>query len=456
MKASIEAINSVQRRVKVEVPPDLVNKAFQKAFADIQRKAHIQGFRPGKAPIQMIRKLYSKSVAGDVSYALVNEHIFTVLKENQVVPVAEPVIENLPTPALDQSFEFSALVDVMPEVKIKTHKGLAVTVEKYEVNPTDLERELSMLQRRHAKTKAVDAGTPASPDMVVTLSHSAKVDGEAFAGLTAEKISVELGRNELLPELETGITGMTVGSRKTISVTLPETYQDKELAGKPVDLDVEIHELQALILPAVDDEFAKDLGFGSRDELTNRIKSTLEKNATDMRRQRMEKALLDVLIKENPFEVPPSFVDAITDNMIQNFRFNNDTEMRKAMADEKMREQLRPGARRQAQEMLLLAQIAKDEKVDITEQEVEKHMDQMMGGAGEHSHEADHFEEHDHTNCGHDHSHDHQHKAPAKGDAKTQQMRNSMRRRVQEHLTLTGAMDKLIQNAVITDIAPAR
>lgn len=442
MKASVETINPVQRRVKIELSSDVVNKAFQKAYADIQRKAHVQGFRPGKAPLPIIRKLYGKSVAGDVSHALVNENIFNALKDSQVVPVSEPVIETLPLPTPDQAFEFTAIVDIMPEVKLRNYKDVAVAVEKFEAKESDVEREVGVLQRRYAKTRATEPGTKAANGMSVTLSHTAKVDGQDFPGLTADKLTVELGRGEMFPEIEAGIQGMTAGERKVIHLNLPDAYQDKDLAGKAVELSVEIHDIQAIELPTLDDEFAKDVGFATKDELVSRIRTNLQKNATDMRRQRLEKSVLDTLIQENPFEVPPSIVDAITDNMIQQFRFKNEHDMRQALKDNALRENMRPGAKRQAQEMFILSHVAREEKVEVADAEIEKHLDSVFSGT-----QGDHDdEEHVHDeNCNHDHDHKHH-------DPKTKQMRNSMRRRVQEHLTLSKAMDVLIANAKIAEI----
>lgn len=439
MKASVETINPVQRRIKIELAPEAVNKAFHKAYMEIQRKAQIQGFRPGKAPIQMIRKLYGKSVISDVTHALVNDHIFVALKENQVNPVSEPVIEAVPTPAQDQAFEFSAIVDVMPEVKLKTYKDVAVVVEKFEASDSDVEREISVFQRRHAKTRAVEPGTRVDVGLSVTLSHSAQVDGKPFPGLSAEHMTVELGRGEMFPELEAGIKGMGIGERKTIALQLPESYQDAELAGKKVDVEVEINDMQSIDLPKLDDEFAKDVGFASKDEMVAKVRTNLQKNATDMRRQRLEKSVLDVLIQENPFEVPPSIVDSITDNMIQQFRFKNDQDMRNALKDNSLRENMRPGAKRQAQEMFILSHVAREEKVDVTDGEIEKHLDQMFAGGQAPDQDEGHV--HD-ENCQHDHG---------KRDPKTSQMRNQMRRRVHEHLTLSKAMDVLISHAKVAN-----
>ena len=155
-----------------------------------------------------------------------------------MVPVSEPVIETIPTPMPDQGFEFTAIVDIMPEVKLKSYKDVSVVVEKIEAKESDVEREIGVFQRRFAKTRAADAGAKADTGMSVTLSHAAKVEGRDFPGLTAEKMTVELGSGEMFPELEAGIKGMTIGERKTITLKLPEAYQDAELAGKDVAVDV--------------------------------------------------------------------------------------------------------------------------------------------------------------------------------------------------------------------------
>src|SRR5690606_26622928 len=148
MKAQVEKINSVQRRLHIEIPPEKVAEAFDKAFAQIQKRAKVQGFRPGKAPLYMIKKIYGDQVGGDVSYNLVNSHVFEALKAENIAPVSQPVLEEMPAAKLGEPFKFTAVVDVMPEIQISNYKNHVVAAEDSKVATADVEKELEFLQRR--------------------------------------------------------------------------------------------------------------------------------------------------------------------------------------------------------------------------------------------------------------------------------------------------------------------
>ena len=127
LTSSVEEINSVQRRIKVSLPPDLVAIAFEDAYRKVQKKAKLQGFRPGKAPITIIKKFYGDSVRSDVGEQLINKHLFQILKDKNINPIAPPVVENMDVPASDKPFTFSAIVDIMPEIDVKNWKGLTLS-----------------------------------------------------------------------------------------------------------------------------------------------------------------------------------------------------------------------------------------------------------------------------------------------------------------------------------------
>ena len=180
MTVSLEEINSTQKRIKITIAVEQVDTAFNKAYTNLKKKAKIQGFRQGKAPLNMIKKLYGGSVASQVGEDLINATLFEQIREHKIRIVSSPVIEEANSlPEAGKEYEFSAVVDIMPELEIKDYKGLSVEVHKYDVSDDAVSKELDLLARRHAKSAPVESET-ATTDKghLATISHEVSLDGE--------------------------------------------------------------------------------------------------------------------------------------------------------------------------------------------------------------------------------------------------------------------------------------
>ena len=342
--SSVEEINSVQRRIKVALSADLVAQAFEDAYRNVQKKAKLQGFRPGKAPMTVIKKLYGDSVRGEVGERLINKHLFDVLKEKKINPIAAPVVENMDMPATDKEFNFSAIVDVMPEIVIKDWKNLDLKADKYEVKPESITRELDFLRRRHAKTKNLDASAKAATGHLASIGHKVYHEGNLIENMDVDEFPVALGFKEIFQDLENAILGMGVGEIKKAKITLPKDYNDQNLAGKPVEFEITLKNLQELALPSLGDEFAKDVGFDSLTALEGEISKQLEKRGKQLRKQKLESLIMDELRKRNAFDVPPSMVDQVIDSMIMELNIGDEKEKKKLLRNEDVRKSFRDSA----------------------------------------------------------------------------------------------------------------
>jgi trigger factor len=381
LTTTIEEINSVQRRVKVNLSADLVAKAFEDAYRNVQKKAKLQGFRPGKAPMTVIKKLYGDSVRGEVGERLINKHLFDALKEKKINPIATPVVENMDLPATDKEFNFSAVVDVMPEITIKDWKGLNLKADKYEVKPESMTREVDFLRRRHAKTKNLETGAKASAGHLAYIGHKVYKDGVLIENMDVEEFPVALGFKEIFQDLENAILGMTVGETKKSTITLPADYNDPNLANKSVDFEITLKNLQELALPELSDDFAKDVGFETVAALQSEINKQLEKRGKQLRRQKLETAIMDELRTRNKFEVPPSMVDQVIDSMIMELNIGDEKEKKKLLRNEDVRKSFRDNAKTKAQNTLILWRIAQEEKLEVTDERVRSHIVDNVPGS---------------------------------------------------------------------------
>lgn len=422
LTTTIEEINSVQRRVKVSVAPAVVTRAFDDAYRNIQKKAKLQGFRPGKAPLTLIKKLYSDSVRGEVVESLINKHLFEVLREKKINPVTSPVVESIEEIAPEKEFGFSAVVDVMPEIKVKDYKGLNLTADKYEVKEDAVSREIDFLRRRNAKTKSIAADAVAGPGHLASIGHKVFHEGNLIENMDVEEFQVALGFKEIFADLENAIVGMKVGETKKADITLPAEYNDPALAGKPVQFEITLKSLQELAMPAVDDEFAKDVGFDTAEKLDASIRSQLHKHGDKMRRQKLEGQIMNELRARNNFDVPPSMVDQVIDSMIMELNIPDEKEKKKLLKNEDLRKSFRDTAKTKAQNTLMLWRIAQEEKIEVTDDAIRNHVKENMPG-------VDTWEE-----------------------KKLDDLVRSLRPRLQDNLVFELALDYVIAQAKITEV----
>lgn len=387
--AALEEISSVQKRIKVSISAESVDTAFNKAYSNIRKKAKIQGFRPGKAPLGMIKKLYGASVASQVGEDLINQNLFETIREQNLRIISSPVIEAMKLPEAGKEYEFSAVVDIMPTLENVDFKNVSIEVHKHEVKPEDVEKELNNLARRSAKTTPIeDSSVAADKGHLVTLSHEVSLEGKTIEQMNVEKVQVALGEQELYPELESAILGMKTGENKKVDITLPSDFQDAELAGKTVNFDLTVDALSLLELPTIDDEFAKDLNVDSKDALVQQIEDGLKKQAEGAKKRELEVKLLDVLRQKNAFEVPPAMVDEVIDSMIKEMYPGDSEPSKNALKDEKIRGELKEEAKRRAQNTILLWEIAKSENIEVSDDDIAGHIKKMLGKEGDESEEV--------------------------------------------------------------------
>jgi trigger factor len=424
LTSNVEEINSVQKRISIAVGAPLVSQAFDDVYKNLQKKAKLQGFRPGKAPLSMIKKLYSDSVRGDVVEKLINKHLFDVLKEKKINPVTSPVVEKINEIASDKEFSFSAIVDVMPEIKVKDYRGMSFSVEKHTVNDDAITKEIDYLRRRQAKTKSVADNATAAVGHLATIGHKVFHESNLIENMDVQEFPVALGFNEIFKDLEDAIIGMKVGETKKSVITLPKDYNDPSLAGKAVDFEITLKTLQELTLPNFDDEFAKDIGLTSADELKTNITTQMAKHHDKNRKQKLESMIMEELRKRNSFDVPPSIVDQVIDDMIRELNVPDENEKKKLLKNEDLRKSFRDTAKIKAQNTLMLWRIAQDEKIEVNDDVIRSYIKDNMPGT----------EKWD--------------------DTKLNDLVKAMKPKLQDNLIFERTVDYLISQSKITDIAP--
>ncbi len=379
MKTDIENLNTVQRKIHVTVDSAEVNAHFEKAYAKIQKKAHIKGFRPGKAPISIIKKLYGHNVKPEVGEAIINDKLPEAMKSHALKPVANPNIEVETLPEQNSEFLFKAIVDVMPEIEIGNYTGIPLNIDRFNVKEERVAKELHNLRRRRGKPEALEVSDAViKMNRLATIGHTVYEGEQLVPELSTKGLQILIGEDEIHPEIESALLGMKVEETKSVNVTLPENYGDVKLAGKTLRFDVVVEDVKDFILPELNDELAKDLGTENVEDLTNKVRDQLVNKAEEMRQNRIESLILDYLYEGNPFEVPPSMTDHVIDSIIEEIYWQDEKERKEALKNTQMRKDVLPEAKRRAQNTLLLLRVAEKENLKVEEEDLNAEVERMF------------------------------------------------------------------------------
>ncbi|ASS66356.1 MULTISPECIES: trigger factor [unclassified Paenibacillus] len=385
MAATWEKIETNVVSIDVEVGAEQVKDALDQAFKKVVGRVNVPGFRKGKVPRGMFESRFGvESLYQDAIDILLPTAYADALKETGVEPVDRPEID-IEQFAKGESFKFKAKVTVKPEVKLGDYKGVEVAAADAEVTEEELSAELDRLQQRHAELVVVEEGASENGDVTV-IDFEGFVDGEAFEGGQAERYTLELGSNSFIPGFEEQVVGMATGDFKDVEVTFPEEYHAENLAGKPAVFKVKLHEIKRKNLPALDDEFAKDVSeFDTLEEFKQDLSSKLKERKQQESEQARENALVDKVAEAAEVEIPEAMINSEVDFLLRDFEnrirqqgLNMDLYYQFSGQDEAaLREQMRADAQKRVLNNLVLDAIAKQENIEISEEEVGEELENL-------------------------------------------------------------------------------
>ena len=307
MQVSVESREGLERRMTVEIPAEMVNGALEKRLREIARNAKIDGFRPGKVPLSIIRQRYSGQARQEVFGDLVQSTYFQALAKENLQPAGEPSIEPLQMePA--EGLGYVAVFEVMPEVKLQDLSEKVIVRPQVEVTDADL--DAMILKLRKQRTTWNEITRKAQEGYQVIIDFKAFIDGEAFDGGSAEGVPLVLGTSSMIPGFEEGLLGVESGENRTLELNFPEEYRAKHLAGKAAKFDVVVKKIAEPILPEVDDEFAKVFGVaeGGVNGLHKEIRSNMERELQEKIRGVLKEQAMDLLLEVNEVTVPKALI----------------------------------------------------------------------------------------------------------------------------------------------------
>jgi trigger factor len=371
--------------IEFEISNDKFEESIQKAYLKMRGKINIPGFRKGKAPRKIIELNYGKGVffqdALDIALPDVYEE---ALKELELDPINTPKID-VKDMEEGQAIIISADVEVMPEVVLAEVEKVEAEKVEYKVTDEDVLSELKRIQNQNARIITVE-DRPVQKGDTVVIDYAGFVGEEQFEGGTAENHSLEIGSNSFIPGFEDGLIGKNTGEEVDVNVTFPEEYHSEDLAGKEAVFKVKIHEIKAKELPALDDEFAKDVSeFDTFEDLKADTKATLEKRAQDNEIIGKQNSAVGAFVGASQVDVPEILVEKEIDYQIRNFEqqmssqgINMQDYYRMIGASmDSLRDSIRPQAEVSAKTELVLEKFIKDKNFEILDEEIDTELENL-------------------------------------------------------------------------------
>ena len=379
MQVSVESIGKLERRMQVQVPAERVSQEIAARLQTISRTARLNGFRPGKAPLKVIRQQFGSQVHREVIGELLQSSYAEAVTQNQLAPAGSPRIE---PQSMDegQDLKYVATFEVFPEVVLQPIESLQVDRVTAEVTESDIDAMIERLRKQQMKHTAVSRAAAAGDK--VTIDFEGAIDGVPFAGGKGENVAIVLGEGRMLPDLENGLVGAVAGEKRDVTVNFPADYRAVELAGKSAIFATEIKTVEEPVLPELDEEFCKSFGVteGGLPKLREDVGANMRRELEQALRNRNKATVMEKLYAANPTDVPNVLIEGqIRDMQVEAMRRAGAKDASQAPP----RDPFVEPARRRVTLGLLLNDVIRREKLVVDRARVNERLDEMVAAYGD-------------------------------------------------------------------------
>jgi trigger factor len=369
--------DGLKRGFTIVVPePELAAKR-EKRLTELSRTMQLPGFRPGKVPMSMVRKRYGDAVAAEIVEGAVNDASDRLLAERGLRPAAQPRLE-VTKPGQNSDLEFTLELELLPDITIPALDDISLQKPVAAITEEAIADALAKLTQQRQTFAPVEEPRPAVAGEQLTVDFIGRVDGEAFQGGTASDVAVIVGGEGFIPGFAEQMEGLTPGETRTISVTFPEEYGAKELAGKQAEFEITAKSLAVAQRPEIDDAFAKTLGLESVADLRGKISEQIGKEYEQMTRLKLKRGLLDALAERAQFAAPASLVDAEFGEIwrqVEQEKAAGRADPEDAAKDEEtLKGEYKAIADRRVRLGLLVAEIGRANSITVSDQELQRAM----------------------------------------------------------------------------------
>jgi len=379
-----EATATCRRELDLEIPADVVTQKMESVAKEFSRVARVPGFRPGKAPVALIRKRFAEEIKGEVVQSLIPESVEKAVTEQKLTPVSQPQVEKLDFTE-GQPLKFRAVFEVLPEFEVSNYKELDIEMPTMDLTDADVDKTLEEMRQRAAAFAPVE-GRPAENDDYVQL----KINGtsEGAEPVQADSVLCHIGAEETMEPFNENLRGANIGDHKEFDVTYPADYPDAKLSGKTYHYNVEVLGVKNKKLPDLNDEFAKDVSDATTlDELKKKVHESLEHERDHKRKEMLREKVLAALIKTHDFPVPESLVQHQMDVRLERFvrqLASQGIDPRAVNFDwASLRSRQQERAADDVKAELIVDRIATAENIDVSDEELNHELEHAATHSGE-------------------------------------------------------------------------
>ena len=377
--------STCRRELELEIPVDEVSKASEKVAKEFGKVARVPGFRPGKAPISLIKRRFAEEIKSEVLQNLVPETVEKAVAEQKLTPISQPQVDKLEFHE-GQPVKFRASFDVLPEFALANYKNLQIEMPEMTIGDEDVTKALAELQQRAATFAPVEGRPVQNDDFVQVKLHGTPEGGGE--PLQAESVLCHVGAEETMEPFNENLRGANVGDHKDFDVNYPADYPDAKLAGKLFHYSVDVLGIKTKKLPELNDEFAKDVSdAASLDELKTKIRESLEHERDHRQKDLQREKIIGELVKLHDFPVPESLVEHQMDVRLERVvrsLAQQGVDPRAVNVDwVSLRRRQEDRAKDDVKAELVIDRIASDEKIDVTDEELDHELEHMASHSGE-------------------------------------------------------------------------
>jgi trigger factor len=379
MQVSVESTGKLERRMQVQVPAERVTQEITTRLKQLSRTARLNGFRPGKAPLTVIRQQFGPQVHREVIGELMQSSFSEAVNQNQLAPAGNPRIEPQSI-GEGQDLTYVATFEVFPDVALQPIESLEIERTTADVTESDIDAMIQRLRKQQMKYTAVERAAAAGDK--VTVDFEGSIDGAPFNGGKGENVPIVLGENRMLPQLEQGLIGAAPGEQKSVDVDFPADYRATELAGKRASFKVDVKTVEEPSLPEVDEEFCTSFGVteGGVEKLREDVAANMRRELDQTLRNRNKAAVMEKIYQANPIDVPNALLESqIRDMQIEAMRRTGAKDVSQAPP----REPLVEPARRRVALGLLFNDIIRRENIVLDPARSNARLDEMVGAYGD-------------------------------------------------------------------------
>lgn len=374
MQVAVEKTSEIKRKITVKISEEVIQEKMEARLKTLAREIKLDGFRPGKVPQHVVKRMYGERIRGEIAGDLMQSSYVEVLQEQDLKPVGPPHIH--PSDS-DSGFEYTAEFEVFPEVSLTTLDQIEVARSVASVEDADVDAMIKKLRGQKKDWHAVERAAQQSDRITINLSGQS--EGENFTDGTVENHPVEIGAQQMIPGFEEHLIGLKPGDAKTFSVTFPDQYGNEKLAGKSAEFEIEVIALEEPVLPEVDAEFIKAYGFADGDlqKFCEDIKNNMQRDLAQAIRNNLKKEMMDALYEKITITLPQTLIDQEIESLMKLYKEKTKKQNKSQDELELSADAFDAQARRRVALGLIMAEIIQQNQLKVDADKVRATLEDM-------------------------------------------------------------------------------